>query len=179
MRRRQAKVRKAPDPTRGTPFPVTTTGVHYEDLETGAIGKVVPCPCDDPLILEFEDGRRDAFFVRNLQPTAADVTLPPFRSRETKPHGPRAETIDKLIKIHKFLKAQSAPVQRGKIQSALGFDVTFHLLRIPCKQNRWNLEILGIAERVRIHRGRGGTAWQLTEVGRTQGETMIQALRKE
>ena len=38
----------------GVDFPTTMTGFHYRVKATGDVGKIKPCPCDDPVILEFQ-----------------------------------------------------------------------------------------------------------------------------
>ena len=58
----------------GVPSPITTTGLHYQVLRSGVVGVVVPSPCPDPLVLEFRDGSRDAFHLRELEPTALSVS---------------------------------------------------------------------------------------------------------
>ena len=47
---------------------------NYRVIETDEIGKLVPCPCDDPVILEFKNGIRDAFHLRELEPTNHPIT---------------------------------------------------------------------------------------------------------
>ena len=46
----------------------------YRVIKTGEIGQLIPCPCDNPIILEFKDGIRDAFFLRELEPTTHPIT---------------------------------------------------------------------------------------------------------
>ena len=50
------------------------TGQCYRVVETGEIGQLLPCSCDNPIILEFKDGIRDAFFLRELEPTTHPIT---------------------------------------------------------------------------------------------------------
>ena len=55
--------------------PFTLTGKYYRVKETGHIGAIVPCPCPDPMILEFKGGKRDAYHVKECEETkhATDV----------------------------------------------------------------------------------------------------------
>ena len=46
----------------------------YQVIETGKVGQLVPCPSDNPIILEFKDGCRDAFLLRELEPTTVPLT---------------------------------------------------------------------------------------------------------
>ena len=46
----------------------------YRVIETLETGQLIPCPCDNPIILEFKDGIRDAFFLRELEPTTHPIT---------------------------------------------------------------------------------------------------------
>ena len=47
--------------------PFTTTGKTYRVKKTRRTGVIVPCPCDDPIILQFKDGKRDAFHLREVK----------------------------------------------------------------------------------------------------------------
>ena len=76
---RDANVRERNDkPREGKPFAITTTGKHYQTHD-GHVGKVMPCPCDNPLILEFTDGKRKVFFAKEIHHTDAPLTEAPKR----------------------------------------------------------------------------------------------------
>ena len=113
----------------------------YRVIETGAIGKLIPCPCDDPIILGLKDGIRDAFFLRELEPMTYPITVShPTRSSNAKngvkgkskgsdksKPGLEWETREKMLRIHRFLKSQprdsegkSLPVYRAAIEKAVG-----------------------------------------------------------
>ena len=78
---KQKEEKEGSKPTRGVPFPLTITGLHYRVEVSGVIGKIVPCPCDDPIILEFSDVSRDAYHLRNCEITTLPITQPPRDGR--------------------------------------------------------------------------------------------------
>ena len=153
----------------------------YRVTETGEIGQLIPCPCDDPIILEFKDGIRDAFFLRELEPTTHPITNSyPTRGNATKngvkgrPKGLERGTVEKMLEIYRFLETQSEPVYRAAIERAVGFNCTRPLMCQPSQPKQVTLESLGIAERMPGERT--WVAWQLTELGRTEGEAIIRGL---
>ena len=153
----------------------------YRVTETGEIGQLIPCPCDDPIILEFKDGIRDAFFLRELEPTTHPITNSyPTRGNATKngvkgrPKGLERGTVEKMLEIYRFLETQSEPVYRAAIERAVGFNCTRPLMCQPSQPKQVTLESLGIAERMPGERT--WVAWQLTELGRTEGEDIIMGL---
>ena len=153
----------------------------YRVIKTGEIGQLLPCPCDDPIILEFKDGTRDAFFLRELEPTPHPIT-DSYATRgntatngaKNRPKGLEQGTVEKMLQIFRFLETQSAPVYRAAIEQAVGFNCTRPLMRQPSQPQQVTLESLGIAER--IPGERTWVAWRLTEVGRTEGEEVIRGL---
>ena len=42
---------------------------YYRVIKTGKVGKLMPCESDDPLILDFKDGSRDVFHLKELKIT--------------------------------------------------------------------------------------------------------------
>ena len=155
---------------------------NYKVIETEEIGKLVPCPCDDPIILEFKDGIRDAFHLRELEPTSHPITNSyPTRGNATKygqkgrPKGLEQRTVQKMLKIYRFLEAQSKPVYRQAIEKAVGFNCTRPLMHQPSQPKQITLESLGIAERTPGERT--WVAWSLTELGRRDGDDIIRKLR--
>ena len=159
------------------------TGACYRVVETGEIGQVVPCPCDNPIILEFKDGVRDVFFLRELEPTTHPITDSyPTRSNLSKngqkgrSKGLELRTIEKMFQIYEFLETQSEPVYRAAIEKAVGFNCTRPLMYQPSQPTQVTLESLGIAER--LPGERTWVAWRLTKLGRTEGESIIQSLYK-
>ena len=153
----------------------------YRVTETGEIGQLIPCPCDDPIILEFKDGIRDAFFLRELEPTTHPITesYPARSSNATngvkgRPKGLERGTVEKMLEIYRFLETQSEPVYRAVIEKAVGFNCTRPLMRQPSQPKQVTLESLGIAERMPGERT--WVAWQLTELGRDEGEEIIRGL---
>ena len=159
------------------------TGACYRVVETGEIGQVVPCPCDNPIILEFKDGVRDVFFLRELEPTTHPITDSyPTRSNLSKngqkgrAKGLEQRTINKMLQIYEFLKTQSQPVYRAAIEKAVGFNCTRPLMSQPSQPTQVTLESLGIAER--LPGERTWVAWRLTELGKTEGESIIKSLHK-
>ena len=112
----------------------------YRVVETGEIGQLIPCPCDDPIILEFKDGIRDAFFLRELGPTTHPITA----------------------------------LYPTCIEEVVGFNCTRPLMWQLSQLKQVALESLGIAERIPVERT--WVAWQLTELGRVEGEEIIRGL---
>lgn len=107
----------------------------YRVTETGEIGELILCPCDDPIVLEFKDGIRDAFFLRELEPTTHPITESyPTRSSNAKngvkgrPNGLERGTIEKKLQIYRFLETQSELVYRAAIEKAVGFNYTRPLM---------------------------------------------------
>ena len=63
----------------GPDAPVTTTGKHYLVPSANVIGKIMPCNCPDPIILEFANGTRDFFWLQDCTITDLPVTQPQKR----------------------------------------------------------------------------------------------------
>ena len=169
----------------GVPFPITTTGLHYRVLRSGKVGVVMPSPCPDPLVLEFRDGKRDAFHLRELE--LCDLSLSRSENSNYKknkdgnmgrPRGVETITISKMFAVHGFLKRQSVPLQRSVIEKEMGFDCTRILMQMPSDpDDKINLETLGIVLRVPVRRDRW-VAWELTDLGREKGEEIIRSLKR-
>ena len=176
----------------------------YRVTETGEIGQLIPCPCDDPIILEFKDGIRDAFFLRELEPVpissrthgkSCEARIPlcgtgsthpitasySTRRRNAKnrgkgrPKGMARGTIEKMLAIYRFLETQSEAVYRSAIEKAVDFNCTRCLMYQPSQKTQVTLESLGIVER--IPGERTWVAWRLTELGRTEGVDIIRGLK--
>ena len=160
----------------------------YRVVGTGAIGKLIPCPCDDPIILEFKNGIRDAFFLRELERTTDPITDSYSTRGSATTNGGKGRskevergTIEKMLEIYRFLESQprdvegkSLPVYRAAIEKAIGFSCTRPLMRQPSQPKQVTLESLGIVER--IPGERTWVTWRLTELGRTEGEDIIRGL---
>lgn len=156
----------------------------YRVIETGEIGQLVPCPCDNPIILEFKDGIRDAFFLRELEPTTHPITHSyPRRGsaarngQKGRPKGLAQRTIQKMLLIYEFLETQPDPVYRAAIEKAVGFNCVRCLMHQPSQKAQVTLESLGIVER--IPGERTWVAWRLTELGRAEGEAIIKSLKSK
>ena len=156
----------------------------YRVIETGEIGQLVPCPCDNPIILEFKDGIRDAFFLRELEPTTHPITAsyPPRGSANKngvkgRPKGLARRTIQKMLQIYRFLETQSEPVYRSAIEKAVGFNCTRCLMSQPSQPTIITMESLGIAERMPGN-GRGSLGGSRNWEG-LEGETIIKSLKQE
>ena len=65
----------------GPDAPVTTTGKHYLVPSVNLIGKIMPCNCDDPIILQFADGSLDFFWLKENAPL---LSCPLHRQRRLK-----------------------------------------------------------------------------------------------
>ena len=79
-----------------------------------------------------------------------------------------------MLQIYRFLETQLEPVYRSAIEKAVGFNCTRSLMYQPSQPKQVTMENLGIAKR--IPGERTWVAWRLTELGRTEEETMIRGL---
>ena len=140
------------DPTHGKPFPITTTPQHYLVVRTNEVGVVVPCSCDDPLILEFKDGSHDAFHLRDLETTDLPATIgeksPYAANRRRRPRQVSPQARDKMFMIHAYLLTDSKPVRRSQIEAALGYSCIDLLMKQLSYPHKINLERLNIVKRV-------------------------------
>ena len=152
--------------------PITTTGQHYRDRATGEVGRISPCPCDDPVILRFADGYLDVFWLHELEPTDNPITIAK-RDGNSQREGrrqPNASAVTKSLKVHQFLMTQTRPVRRSAIQHAIGSTCHYQL-----ESSGWSM--LG-ANLVRKHYSSSRLClWELTELGRADGEQIIKSLR--
>ena len=182
----ERKNKGEPEPTDGViSSPATTTGLHYQVVRSGKVGVVVPCSCPDPLILEFRDGKRDAFHLRELE--LCDLSVSRSENSNYKKNkngnmgrsrGVETITISKMFAVHGFLKRQSVPLKRSVIEKEMGFDCTRTLMQKPSdRDGKINLENLGIVLRVPVGRD-NWVAWELTEDGREKGEDIIRSLKR-
>ena len=156
------------------------TGEFFKISKTGEIGEQIACPCDDPIILEFKDGERDAYHLRDVEPSTQPVTDALFTrngkriGNTGRPQRLEQVSIEKMLQIYEFLETQSEPVYRAAIEKTLGFNCTRPLMIQLSQPKRVTLESLGIAER--LPRERTWVAWRLTEWGRAEGEAIIKEL---
>ena len=156
----------------GPDAPVTTTGAHYLVPTTNIIGKIMPCNCDDPIILQFADGSLDFFWLKECVITELPVTPP--KKIKTGPRGFQEATLKKFIAIHSFLTKQSKSVANSTIKRKLGSDCTPQLRGLS-GSDQWNLEQAKIVERTK--RGKD-YFWKLTEFGRAEGLAVIESLKE-
>ena len=160
---------------------MTSNGARYRVIETGEIGQLIPCHCDNPVILEFKNGIRDVFFLRELEPTPHPISNshPKQGGRRSgqnvRSKGMERRTIDKMLQIYRFLETQSEPMYRSAIEKAVGFNCARSLINYKSQGERITLESLGIVER--LPGERTWIAWRLTEMGRTEGASIIESLR--
>lgn len=156
--------------------------MNYKVIKTKCVGRLIPCPCDDPVILEFKHGMRDAFWLRQLTPTDRPITNHPDRRtdgkryRVSKKIGPEKKTVKQMVDVFLFLQKQSEPVRTVVIQKAVGGNVRDALYSRKLNNKATYLEGLGIVERV-ITKGNRFN-WQLTEIGRREGESILKGLIK-
>ena len=147
---------------------------------------VVPCPCPDPLVLEFKDGKRDAFHLSELE--LCNLSLSRSENSNYKknkngkmgrPRGVETITITKMFAVHGYLKRQSVPLKRSVIEKEMGFDCTRILMQLPSDpDDKINLETLGIVLRIPVRRDKW-VAWELTPLGREKGEEIIPFSKKK
>ena len=149
------------------------TGEFYKVRKTSEIGEKIECSCDNPIILEFKDEIRDAFFLRELEPTSSPATGSVGRSADKRngggrPKGIGRSTVDKMLKIHAFLQSRSVPVYRAAIEKCVGFNITRPLMnQQSMSPHTITLESLGIVQCIKGERT--WSAWILTEKGRHEG----------
>lgn len=158
------------------------TGFFYKVKRTGRVGEQIECPCDDPIILEFKYGHRDAYFLREVEPTTARITESGFgitpTGRNGRPKGIELRTINKMMEIYRFLEKQDKPVYRAAIEKSVGFNITRPLMtQKSYPPHTVTMESLGIVERVPGERT--WVAWRLTKLGRRAGEKIIKSQYKE
>ena len=164
---------------------MTSYGARYRVIETGEIGQLIPCHCDNPVILEFKNGIRDVFFLRELEPTPHPISNwlstnkhgGKRREQRGRPKGMKRSTIDKMLQVYCFLETQSDPVYRSAIEKAVGFNCVRPLMCHKSQDERITLESLGIVER--LPGERTWIAWRLTEMGRTEGASIIEKLSEK
>ena len=159
-------------------LPHITTCAHYRVKLTGDIGMIMPCPSDDPVILEFRDGTRDAFRLQDIELTEAPVT--PLSSASKKPnkcYRINKRTIQKYLDIRTFLMNQTQPIRRSTIESALGYHCLHFLTSYPTNPYSWNLESANLVRRV-SHKGSRLQLWELTDLGKVDGESIIKSIKK-
>ena len=150
----------------------------YRVIKTGEIGKLIPCPSTDPIILKFKDGLRDAFHLRELEPTLIPSSnskgrgIPPANRRaDGRPKGIPQQTIDKMLAVYRFLQKQSSPVYRGAIEKEIGHCCARALMHQQSQPKRDTLESMGIVKRTQGYRT--WALWELTQRGRKQGKELI------
>ena len=156
----------------GPDAPVTTTGFHYLVPSANVVGKIMPCNCDDPIILEFADKSRDFFWLRDC--TITDLSVTPPQKVKTGPRGFHEATLKKFIAIHSFLMKQTKDVPHSTIKQAIGSSCSPQLRGLS-GSDQWNLMEAKIASRTK--RGKD-YFWKLTEFGRAEGRAVIQSLEK-
>lgn len=142
------------------------------------IGMLAPVPqIDSPLILEFSDGMRDAFHVRDLIPTTAPLTaiagsnfLKRKRHRTKKV---KRETIEKQLQLLALLKEQTKPIKLKDAEAILGFRCVYVMSRQREYDSVLSLEELGLVERRRAEKT--WITWIITKKGRDNGEKVIKS----
>ena len=161
---------------------MTSNSARYRVVETDEIGQLIPCHCDNPIILKFKNGVRDVFFLHELEPTTHPISNwystnkhgGKRRDQRGRPKGMARTTIDKMLQIYRFLETQSEPVYRSAIEKAVGFNSARALMNFKSEYGRITLESLGIVER--LPGERTWIAWRLTEMGRNEGTSIIENL---
>ena len=156
----------------GPDAPVTTTGKHYLVPSVNLIGKIMPCNCDDPIILQFDDGSLDFFWLRDC--TITDLPITPPQKVKTGPKGFQEATLKKFVAIHSFLMKQNKAVSHLTIKQAIGSSCSPQLRGLS-GSDQWNLMEGKIVSRTKPGKD---YLWKLTEFGRAEGLAVIQSLRK-
>ena len=153
--------------------PVTTTGAHYLVPATNVVGKIMPCNCDNPIILQFADGSRDFFWLRDC--TITDLPVTPPQKAKTGSRGFQEATLQKFVAIHSFLMQQNKAVPHSTIKQAIGSSCSPQLRGLS-GSDQWNLMEAKIVSRTK--RGKD-YFWKLTEFGRAEGLAVIEQLKGE
>ena len=133
--------------------PITLTGKRYRVINTGEVGQIEPCPCDDPIVLRFEGGDRHVFFLKQVKVTRKTVTKSDPIHRNSKggrPKGLAPAKVEKMLAIYEYLLTQDKPVFRKLIDKEVGFTVIRLLMFRPSQSKVVSLESLGIVERSRV-----------------------------
>ena len=108
----------------GPDAPVTTTGLTISSHPQIIIGKIMPCNCDDPIILQFADGSLDFFWLKECTITELPVTPP--KKIKTGPRGFQEATLKKFIAIHSFLDEAEQSCAHSTIKRSNRFGVAAH-----------------------------------------------------
>ena len=149
----------------------------------GRVGFLAPVPQIDPLILQFKDGLRDVYRIRDLEVTSEPLTdTLGSRRKQTKNAVPlirpiRRETIRRLFALYDYLKKQSKPITLREAKEELGFSCVPVMSRQREGDRLKTLEELGIVRRIPLT-GRY-LAWELTDEGRERGDVLILAQRPD
>ena len=114
------------------PFPITTTGLHYQVVRSGKVGVVLPSPCPDPLVLEFRDGKRDAFHLRELELCDLSVSRSENSNYKKNKDGNMDETpgvsrLSRSVRCSLFTVSSNVNPflsRRSVIEKEMGFDCT-------------------------------------------------------
>ena len=155
----------------GPDAPVTTTGSHYLVPTVNLIGKIMPCNCDDPIILQFADGSLDFFWLRDC--TITDLPITPPQKVKRGPKGFQEATLKKFVAIHSFLMKQTKDVTHSAIKQEIGSSCSPQLRGLS-GSDQWNLMEAKIVSRTKPGKD---YLWKLTEFGRAEGLAVIQALK--
>ena len=150
--------------------------LHYLTPQNN-VGMLADVPQIDPVILEFADGLRDAFYKDDLKPTTAGITPISgslfFKRKRSVGKQVKRVTVEKQLKLLAFLCKQTRPVKKKECEEALGFRCVYILSRQRDYDSVLSLEELGLV--VRSYTEQRWIFWEVTEKARTHGEEFIKA----
>lgn len=155
---------------------LTNTQKHNQYFKTscGKVGYIAPVPQIDPVILEFSDGKREVFRLRDIEPTTKPLTYSPKSHMiNTRKGQVLPITIDKMLQLLDYLISASGPIKLKDAEKDLGFKCTYLMSKQINHDAVTSLEELGIVTRIPL--GRGWLAWEVTTLGITDGKDLIRS----
>lgn len=154
--------------------------LHYKTPDR-TVGKVADIPQIDPIILEFSDQIRDAYFKKDLKLTTKDLTphinakviTQRKKNNRTRKNEIHAITITKMLKVLHLVRDANGPITMPVINELLGFSCIGILTRAYSDRNRRliSLEELGLVECEK--RSSHRHYYRITEKGLKGGEDEI------
>ena len=138
----------------------------------------------NPLILEFSDGLRDVFRLRDLELTHDEVTASMISGR-SKPRQRliARSSVQKQLQILEYMRQRSRPVSAPKATKDLGFNTQNFIWRQFERATLISLEEMELLRRIPVNPAKVGSGhkmlWEITEKGKEVGvgEGLIRAQR--
>ena len=150
---------------------------------TGDIVQMANVPQQDPVIVQYGDGVRDVFRIKDLERVPKQALTPSpathgGRRVSRVPGEIKLETLERQLKLLEYMREAKEPVKAGDATADLGFPCLYLMRRQRDKDRVKSLEELGIIEYTLY--GRHWFQWHITELGRTaQAEELIRSQRAD